>query len=780
MKKNTLYLALFIVLFSAKSLLAQDINPNDWPTLTGYWKFQNNSNILQATVGNPLVLQGTHQVVAGPVSKDTAVRIGIGSYYKCYHDIAPNGGGDSVNEYSILFDFKILSLNKWHTFYQTDTTNANDGEFFIRPNTGSGPGRIGTATTGYTQDSIIPNKWYRLVLSVKLGHYFRYYLNGNLIHEGDTQDIDDRFSLNPHILLFADNNQEDETIDVASVAIFSSALTSKEISNLGTIDPCILYPFSVSLGKDTILCGSNTIRKSIGPGNYTYQWSTGETDSAVVFSMAKHGNGAKTIWAKKTDINGCFQIDTFKLGIYNAPTVNLGNDINICKGQTVKLTAGSAVNNTYNWRKLPDNYTVSKVNNYTIDSSGTFTVLMQNLFGCTDSDTVLATVHDNSKKPIISATKTSLCTGDTSVISVQNTYTKYLWSNGDTLQSIRIAITKLLSVKTYDAYGCESASSDSIQINAYQNPSAPILRHSSDTSFCNGDSTLVFINETYKDIFWNDAFKGSSRVVKSSQTFTVYIQDANGCFSPISNRINTTAFPVPQKPIIETTLGDYELCPGDSVVIRSKDSSYTYIWSNSSTSRSLTLKTSNKVSLIHRNIHGCLSEASDSFISILYSKPAKPKIQAVGKDSLTCISSDIIYDWVIFGQSGSITTKTIVAEDKKVYFVRTSNGNCWSDYSDSFYFEKTGIFSPKQLNSPFTIYPNPSKEGVFISSKEIVSNSAIIQITNSTGQLCIQESINSEEFINGKYISFEGFDSGIYIIQISTDLTVYTYRILIQ
>ena len=193
--------SVIVICFSSLSIFAQDLVVKDWPQLKGYWKFQDVKNLTKATVGNKLTLVGTHQQVTGPAYGDTAIRIGIGSYYKYAHSMAPNGGGDSVNQYTLMFDFKVLNFKQWHTFFQTDTTNANDGECFIRP-LGTRPARIGTATTGYTNDSINANQWYRLVISVNLNNFYRYYINGKLWLEGDTQEVDGRFALLPQILFF--------------------------------------------------------------------------------------------------------------------------------------------------------------------------------------------------------------------------------------------------------------------------------------------------------------------------------------------------------------------------------------------------------------------------------------------------------------------------------------------------------------------------------------------------------------------------------------------------
>lgn len=292
---------------------SQDLTPANWPNLVGYWKFQDTTDLTKATVGNDLILIGQHQMLQGAFYGDTAVRIDTGSYYKVYHGITSNGGGDSVNQYTLMFDFKVLNLDRWHCFQQTDTTNQNDADCFIKHYPDSLPGMIGVGFTGYSDTSIVPNQWYRLVISVNLGNFYNYYLNGVLIHTGDTDEIqiDDRFALTEAILFFADNNQEDDTIDVASIALFDTCLTPSQIAQLGTLDPCIENPPIVDLGKDTIICYADSINLHAGSGFKTYLWSTGDTtagttamrDTTVMVFI-------DTIWVRVTDMNNCEAIDT--------------------------------------------------------------------------------------------------------------------------------------------------------------------------------------------------------------------------------------------------------------------------------------------------------------------------------------------------------------------------------------------------------------------------------------------------------------------------------------
>jgi len=314
LSKSLLTVVISIFLFSGGAV-SQNLNPADWPNLKGYWNFQDTSNLLDATVGSDLILVGQHQWVAGAFYGDTAIRIDTGSYYKCHHGIAPNGGGDSVNQYSLMFDFKVLSLNLWHCFYQTDSTNSNDGECFIKHIGDSIPGTIGVGYTGYSSDSILPEIWYRLVITVNNGTYYNYYLNGALLHIGDTDDlvIDNRFALTPEILFFADNNNEDDTIDIASIAIFDTCLSPTQIAQLGTIDPCIANPPLVDLGGDTTLCWNHVFNVGVGTGYKSVLWSTGDTVASIALDTANFGIGTDTLWVKVIDMNDCYASDTISV-----------------------------------------------------------------------------------------------------------------------------------------------------------------------------------------------------------------------------------------------------------------------------------------------------------------------------------------------------------------------------------------------------------------------------------------------------------------------------------
>ena len=265
-------------------------------TKMGLWKFDDVANLLKAEVGEPLTLTGTQQSVDGPNAGNKAVKLDAGSYLKMTTGILPNGGGALTNEYSIQMDFLVPQTGIWHAFFQTDATNGGDADLFT--NTSN---HIGTQATGYTTNAIDANTWYRMVVTVDNGEFFRIYMNGDLWLEGTKQDIDSRFALGSELLLFADNDGEDETILCSEVAVWEVALTEAEVLELGT-DPVNKLPermgqwkfddvtdlMKATIGNDLVQNGNVT--STTGPANHNLAVNV-PSGSYLEMTHGMFGNG---------------------------------------------------------------------------------------------------------------------------------------------------------------------------------------------------------------------------------------------------------------------------------------------------------------------------------------------------------------------------------------------------------------------------------------------------------------------------------------------------------
>lgn len=232
------------------------------PQRSGWWKFDNPANLTKAETGfgTDLSLTGTQSVATGPESGNGAVLIGPGSYYKMSHHMVPKASETYVNEYSIQYDFKVPAKGIWHSFFQTAKDNSNDGDFFINTS-----GNIGVAAVGYSSYDVVPNEWYRLVISVKNGSFFTCYLDGKLIMNGNVQAIDGRFSLSDLLLIFADDDGEDGNIYCSELALWSQSLTADQAKELGgfghAVSPYIMtrIPYLQGPGQTTMnVCWHDT------------------------------------------------------------------------------------------------------------------------------------------------------------------------------------------------------------------------------------------------------------------------------------------------------------------------------------------------------------------------------------------------------------------------------------------------------------------------------------------------------------------------------------------
>ncbi|HEY5915679.1 MAG TPA: metallophosphoesterase [Verrucomicrobiae bacterium] len=237
------------------------------PAPVGAWDFDDSNNLLKATVGADLTLQGTVVPVAGARAGDGAARIGIGSYFECAHGLSPGLFQTLVNRYSLLIDFRLLALGPWYCFFQTDSSNQTDGDCFVR----AADGAIGVAQTGYSGTPASAGVWQRLIVSVdNLAGIYRLYLDGEEILRGNPQVVDGRFSLEPLLLLFADNDGEDAELDVSRVAIYAACLSGADAAELGGV-------LSIVPGNNPPAIGAGSGPTSVVTGQ-TAEWSAIATD----------------------------------------------------------------------------------------------------------------------------------------------------------------------------------------------------------------------------------------------------------------------------------------------------------------------------------------------------------------------------------------------------------------------------------------------------------------------------------------------------------------------
>ncbi len=144
-------------------------------------------------------------------------------------------------------------------------------------------------------------------------------------------------------------------------------------------------PVAVNLGNDQTLCGDQTIVLNTGVSNATYTWSNG----AQTPTLSVNTPGIYTVTV--TPGCGAAVVDSVEIDqvLIN---LNAGNDLSICKGDTLQLAAFS--NGQVSW--IPSNLVAapSTLNPFFTGNSTSTLFITSQLDGCTLIDSITITVVD--------------------------------------------------------------------------------------------------------------------------------------------------------------------------------------------------------------------------------------------------------------------------------------------------------------------------------------------------------------------------------------------------
>ncbi len=215
--------------------------------VTGEWNFKFGD--LRATIGSDLQYLGATSNAttfpslnlngfSTPVMAFGALSPSQGFYMR--HGAKANGGGQFVNQYTLLMDvmFPLASTGHFRALFQTDPLNppGNDAEFYIGDITNAN----GLGANGQFSGTVLPNIWYRLAFAVDLtdtnGQQLIKYINGVPVGvQSLPGGIDGRYALGPTAQLFTTGLTGAFTQPgfVSSIQFVDSALSAEAIAALG-------------------------------------------------------------------------------------------------------------------------------------------------------------------------------------------------------------------------------------------------------------------------------------------------------------------------------------------------------------------------------------------------------------------------------------------------------------------------------------------------------------------------------------------------------------------
>jgi gliding motility-associated-like protein len=315
--------------------------------------------------------------------------------------------------------------------------------------------------------------------------------------------------------------------------------------------------FSVS-PNDTVCTGEN-VTLSVSGGN-SFLWNTTATTSDI--NVTTGGNYSVTV----TGTCGT-QVYNQAIIVLPTPTVTIGNDITICQGDNVELTASGAT--AYLWNTGSTN---ASINVSPSVSTSYFVTATDNNY-CFASDTILVNVSNNLQAQI--AGNSSICLGDFTSLTASGG-SVYSWSNGATSESISVNPTENTTYSVTVSSGSSCADSATISIIVNQ---LPTINAGNDSSICEGGSITLTATGGIEYIWSNGDNENTINVQPlNTTTYTVTATDNNGC-----SNTSTITISVQQKPANLDIISTAETCPGSndgSITINNNSANIQYSINN--------------------------------------------------------------------------------------------------------------------------------------------------------------------------------------------------------
>jgi gliding motility-associated-like protein len=450
--------------------------------------------------------------------------------------------------------------------------------------------------------------------------------------------------------------------------------------------------------------GGATASASGGTAPYTYAWSNSATTASITGVIA--GTYSTTI----TDANGCTSTSAATITEPSALVAASAVDSNIsCNsfsdgGATASATGGTTPY-TYAWSNSATTASITGV------IAGTYSVTIMDANGC--SSTSSATVVEPTILLAASVVDSNItCNGfadggaSASATGGTAPYT-YAWSNSATTASITGVMAGTYSVTIMDANGCSSTTASTVTEPTILVAASVVDSNTTCNGFANGGATASATGGTMPYTYsWSNSATTASITGVLAGTYSVTIMDANGCSSISSSTVTQPAI-LAITTVVDSNITCNGFANGGATASASNGTApYTYAWSNSATTASITGVTAGTYSVTIMDANGCTSASSVTVVepvTLLAASIVDSNITCNGSAdggataSATGGTSPYTYTW-----SNSATTASITGVVAGTYSVTIMDANGCSSTSASTVTEPTILVAASVVDSNAT------------------------------------------------------------------------------
>jgi len=505
---------------------------------------------------------------------------------------------------------------------------------------------------------------------------------------------------------------------------------------------------SINNGSDPAICSGRSAVLDAGIASL-YAWSTGATASSI--SVNTPGTYSVTI----TDANGCTASDVAVVTAAPNPVINL-NDASFCSGQSATLDAGNA-GAAYLWSTNETTQTI------TVSTTGNYYVTVTDASGCTASDVAAVTAHP---LPVVNIRDVSVCPGSHASLDAGNPGSSYLWSTGETTQSIIISQAGAYSVTVTDIYGCSKSAQAVLTYGTNLSVNIP------DVNVCEGESIVLDAGFAGASYLLSTGETTQTITVSTANTYSVTVNDPNGCNGSDSGMV--TVLPKPLADAGESKT----ICEGETATLTATGG-VSYLWTTGDATSTITVSEAGSYHVTVTAANGCQStDKADVTLSLVLTGNISGNDIAALNETLPYSVNDNAgssYEWQVVngtvgtGQgSATVEIRWTSIGTGVITVIETNADGCTGDaVSKQVNVGATG--TARMDNRGLGIYPNPASSFMKIEFSNPDGHSYQLNILDIAGKTVKSiPSVSGEEVI----ISRDNLPEGIYIIELKSRNTM--------
>lgn len=496
--------------------------------------------------------------------------------------------------------------------------------------------------------------------------------------------------------LWSDNSGE-PTLTVETPGMYSLTVTDVNGCSASVVESIAEYTvIAPEIDPVQGFCEGQSL--VVDAGQYdNYLWS--DNSSGPALEVNQPGDYSLTV----VDFNGCAASAAFNVEAYSLPQPQLQGVEGLCPGEssTLSLTEPFA---DYQWSNGSEDETLL------VDAPGMYSLTVTDENGC---EAVVATnlLAYQNPDPEVQG-ETEICPGETTMLSLTESYASYEWSGGEISSVIEVPEPGIITVTVMNEEGCTEQTT--VEVIGLPEPEFEIA---GDTAFCAGGSALLSVPAQFASYQWSPSWAFPELQVTQAGDYTVTVTNEEGCAASRTIAIAEIALPTPDPGLNQTLdcdnlsvlLGGEQPLPADR---------YAYLWvgpgidgTNEEMPRPEVDAEGLYTLVVEDELYGCFSE--DLLIEVV-DLSYEPDIAFASVEQLDCAvlntpidasASDnfpaIQYYWQgEDGTSFSNNTPVLTVGDGGWYYLelRDTSTGCWA--VDSVFVEENRAYPEVQIEEP--------------------------------------------------------------------------------